>query len=545
MNDAMREIEPQMLTFGFAVTPRIAHETDGDHFHDVEDYDVDHDPSYDGLYQADNVNLTSVGIDIGSSGTQIVFSRIKLQRLSDRLSSRYYVVSREQLFQSPVTLTPYSKNLLIDAEALSAILDTAYRQAGMTPQAVDTGAVILTGEALRRENAEAIAIIAALRGGQLVSTMAGHHLEAVLAAYGSGAAWASNELKKNILNIDIGGGTTKFAIVENGRVLETAALHVGGRLHVFDEKGALTRLEPAGQTLADEAGLEWRLGGITTAQQRDWLATAMAEHIAAATTHAMSGEARRLLLTEPLAHLDNVQGVMFSGGVSEYVYGRESRDFHDMGKLLGEKLANMAANGRLPWPLLPAGAGIRATALGLSEYAVQLSGNTTYVSHAEEVLPLRNLRVARPDCALGGDIKPQDVALAVASVRQKYELDRNTAYAFHWHGVPSYARISAFAEGLALAFADIANEPSPLVIVLDGDIARTLGRILREEFHVTAPLLILDGILLNDFDFIDLGRMRKPSNTVPVTIKSLLFAKDPRNQLSQKHEIAITKENHA
>jgi ethanolamine utilization protein EutA len=541
----MRRVEPQLPVLDLAGLPWIAHETGDDHFHDLDDYSVDHDPRFDGLYQADNVVLISVGIDIGSSGTQIVFSRIKLQRLRDRLSSRYYVVAREQLYQSPVALTPYDENLLVDVNALTAIIDSAYRQAGMTPEGVDTGAVILTGEALRRENAEAIANISALRGGQFVSTMAGHHLEALLAAYGSGAAWASNELRKKILNIDIGGGTTKFAILENGGVLETAALHVGGRLHVFDERCALTRLEPAGQALAAEAGFDWRLGDITTPQQRDWLATAMAEHIAAATTTAMTAEARHLLLTEPLSQLDNIQGVMFSGGVSEYVYGRETRDFHDMGRLLGEKLAQMAADGRLPWPLLPAGAGIRATALGLSEYAVQLSGNTTYISDPEHVLPLRNLRVARPDCAINdGDINPRNVAGAVTALKEKYELDSKTAYAFHWHGVPSYARISAFAEGLALAFADIANATSPLVIVLDGDIARTLGRILREEFHVSAPLLILDGILLNDFDFIDLGRLRRPSNTVPVTIKSLLFSKDPRNQPTHKHAINFPKEHH-
>jgi ethanolamine utilization protein EutA len=223
----------------------FSHEYGEDHYHDHDDYALDHNPEEDGLWQADNVELISVGIDIGSSGTQVVFSRIMLQRSGGSLSSRYFVVSREQLYQSPVSLTPYAAGLLIDKAALGQMIDTAYGEAGIAPSQVDTGAVILTGEALRRENAHNIADILAVHGGNFVCTMAGHHIEAMLAAYGSGAAWASNAQHKRILNIDIGGGTTKFALIEAGRVTATAALHIGGRLHVFDSAGRLTRLELA------------------------------------------------------------------------------------------------------------------------------------------------------------------------------------------------------------------------------------------------------------------------------------------------------------
>src|SRR6185312_6065749 len=185
-----------------------AHDIGDEHFHDEDDYSLDHDPRDNGLWLSDTVDLVSVGIDIGSAGTQIVFSRIRLQRQGDRLSSRYHVVAREQLYQSPVSLTPYAEGLLIDRDALARIIADAYRAADILPENVDTGAVILTGEALRRSNSQNIATLLAEYGGDFVCTMAGHHIEAMLAAYGSGAAWVSNQLGQRILNIDIGGGTT-------------------------------------------------------------------------------------------------------------------------------------------------------------------------------------------------------------------------------------------------------------------------------------------------------------------------------------------------
>jgi ethanolamine utilization protein EutA len=531
MQGPMRIARSSLPPAGLAWPPRAfrLHEIGRDHFHDDDDYDLDFDPEIDGLWQADNVELVTVGIDIGSSGTQVIFSRVRMQRLTEHLSSRYCAVSREQLYQSPVSLTPYAKDWLIDAVALGAIIDDAYRAAEIAPERVDTGAVILTGEALRRENAQHIANILSARGGQFVCTMAGHHIEAMLAGYGSGAAWASNERGERILNIDIGGGTTKFAIAEGGRVTATAAIHVGGRLHVFDAGSALVRLEPAGRRLAAQAGMDWQLGSRVSAAEIDRLAQLMAEAICEAATDPHPSDAvRGLFLTDPLPSLGGIDAVMFSGGVSEYVYGNEARDFGDTGKVLGAALARLVADGRFG-PVLPAGTGIRATALGLSEYSVQLSGNTIFVSDADAVLPRRNLRVVRPPCPLPAAIEPRDVAAAIAAHLAKYgpeDPNEEVALAFEWRGLPTYTRIFAFASGIAAGLGEAIDGTRPLAIVLDGDIARTLGQILRAELYVRAPLLVVDGVVLSDFDFIDFGRMRQPSRTVPVTIKSLLFSKE-------------------
>ncbi|HVC29996.1 MAG TPA: ethanolamine ammonia-lyase reactivating factor EutA, partial [Steroidobacteraceae bacterium] len=349
--------------------------------HDHDDFDSHGPVEQNPIWIQDHVTLISVGIDIGSSGTQVLFSRLNLRRPGEDLTSRYVVVSREALFESPVTLTPYLTEQRIDQVALGAIIDDAYNSAGLGPESVDVGSIILTGEALRRENAEAVAKIVAEHAGDFVCATAGHHMEAMLAAFGSGAVRLSAETGKRLLNIDIGGGTTKLALIEAGRVVGTAALHVGGRLQVMDAGQHIVRLDPGGQRLAQRAGFSWRLGDAAEPAALDALAESMAAAILGALREGgPPADIAALYLTEPLRGPGALDGVVFSGGVAEYLYGRESRDFCDLGRRLGGSLRRRLEAGALPWPLLPADECIRATAVGASEYSVQVTGNTIYVS---------------------------------------------------------------------------------------------------------------------------------------------------------------------
>ena len=507
-----------------------AHAGDADHDHD-HDFD-DAGPVEDNpLWRQDNVTLATVGIDIGSSGTQVIFSRVHLRRLAEDLTSRYYVVARETLFQSPVTLTPYQNEERIDDAKLGAIIDDAYVAAGLPPEEIDTGVVILTGEALRRENAQAIAAILAEKGGEFVTATAGHHMEAMLAAYGSGAARASSDEGKRILNVDIGGGTTKLGLVENGKVVATAAIHIGGRLQVV-ENGKTVRLDPAGKHHAARAGFAWERGDIIEPADLQKVADTMADTLVAAIlTRPLPDDIARLYLTEPIVDLGRIDGVMFSGGVAEYVYAREARDFGDLGQRLGRALRAHIDSGALPWPVLPAGECIRATALGASEYSVQLSGNTSYISAPGRLLPRRNLQVLLPPFICAETIDPDALARAIRNHMTAFDVadtERDIALALRWSGLPSYPRLAAFAEGIRRGLAERIAKKLPLYIMLDGDVAQTLGHLLRDELHIASDLLLIDGVVLWDFDYIDLGRIRMPSYTVPVTIKSLVFSEDPR-----------------
>jgi ethanolamine utilization protein EutA len=509
------------------------HGPDADHDHD----DVDPGPLEDNpIWQRDNVALTSVGIDIGSAGTQVIFSTIHLQRMADSHASRYVVVDRQTAYESPVSFTPYAGDR-IDAEALGAIIDDAYADAAIRPSDIDSGVVILTGEALRRENAHAIAQIVADKGGDFVTATAGNHMEAMLAAYGSGAAKASFDGQSRVLNVDIGGGTTKLALCEHGHVRWTAALHIGGRL-IATENGVVTRAEPVGRHHASAAGCGITTGAPCPPETLSRIARHMADLLTAALTQSPPPETvRELFLTDIPDDFADLDGIMVSGGVGEYVANRETRDFGDLGIHLGHDLRQRGLAGDLGAPLMDAAACIRATALGASEYSVQLSGQTSTITRPGKVLPRRSLQVLKPDLDLATDPTADAIAQAILDHFEAFDLDpasNEVALSFDFDLPPDYGIIRSLADGIAAALTPRLSNGHPIYVMIDGDIAQTLGGILRDELKLANDMAILDGISLRDFDYIDLGKIRLPSYTVPVTVKSLLFQDDPRGPRRQE-----------
>ncbi|MCH6549982.1 MAG: ethanolamine ammonia-lyase reactivating factor EutA [Proteobacteria bacterium] len=490
------------------------------------------------LWQRDNVTLWSVCIDIGSAGTQILFSRMHLRRQAVDLSTRYLVVARETLFESPISLTPYRSESHIDERALGTLIDEAYQSAGLHPNDIDTGVVILTGEALRRHNAERITRILSEKCGELVCATAGHHMEAMLAAHGSGAVQASYDRGERILNIDIGGGTTKLSVIDTGKVLSTAAIHVGARLLAVDANAKIERLDPAGKTHAARAGLTWRVGDAVTDAELDIVAESMANDLVAVLTKPTPPpDVMELYLTDPISELTRIDSVVFSGGVAEFFYNRENRDFGDLGRPLGQALRRRVDSGELPWTLLLDSQGIRSTALGGSEFTAQLSGNTVYISDPEALLPRRNIQVVRPDFDFTENFDVDRLAGAIRRHMEMFDLDGTDAdivLAFHWEGSPEFRRIEALAEAIRRAAAERITRGKPIYVILDADIAMNLGAILREDSGIDNEVLVIDGLALWDFDYVDLGRMRLPSRTVPVTIKSLVFRDAPESSRRQE-----------
>jgi ethanolamine utilization protein EutA len=500
----------------------VMHGVPGDHDHEQAEGEEEHP-----LWKLDTISLTSVGIDVGTATSQIIFSRLVLRRLGRELSSRFAVAERKTLYLSPVHFTPYTTGReRIDDEALAQLVDSAYQQASLYPDSIDTGAIILTGEAIRRENARAIADVFAAQRGKFVCASAGHNFEALLAAHGSGAVSLSAERAGRILNVDIGGGTSKLAVVERGRVLETAAFHVGARLVATAPDGTIVVLESAGQELARQVGFEWRCGDRVTAEQIERLAQYMTQAILAlAQDEKPAREFAELWLTSPLSGPKQYDGVIFSGGVGEYVYGKESRSFGDLGAPLGKALQRHTSSGAFRRRLLPARECIRATVMGAAQHTVQVSGNTIYGAN-DELLPRKNLQVLRPDLDLRENIDPPVVSQMIQKHFRAFDLqegEAEVALVFRWGGPPAAARIAAFCRGIIDGLPATLANGRPIYLVFDHDLAGLVGTILKQEFGLKNDVLAIDGVTLHDFDFIDLGRILAPSGTVPVTIKSLVF----------------------
>lgn len=492
----------------------MGHEDDNEHIH----LGGDADPA---VYVGEHIKLRSAGIDIGSSTSHLVFSELVLTRQGRYLSSRYQVVKRDVSFRSRVTLTPYASPSQIDTARIAGFIDDAYREAGIKRSEIDSGAVITTGEAAMKENAGPIIELFSADAGKFVCATAGPHLESLLAAHGSGAAALSREPQHpTILNVDIGGGTTKFAVCRRGAVQETAAIHVGARLLAWRPDGALERIEERGRAFAAEAGADAALGGRVPAAALDAVADRMAGLIArviAGQTDLNGDEG--LWITERLATVGPFTHLVFSGGVAEYIYGCETAEFGDLGPRLARALLARCRDRVILNPTER----IRATCIGASQYTVQVSGNTIFLSDAE-ILPVRNVPVA----AVRGLDTPSAERAAEAVRRGLHRLDLadgrdRFALAVHWHHGPQYAALSGLCGGIVAALPKTIGARDPLFVVIDADVAGLVGRILREECAVRGPVICIDQVALREFDYIDIGALMPEQQVVPVVVKSLIF----------------------
>src|SRR3984957_13833310 len=347
--------------------------------------------------EEDELCVLSVGVDIGSSTSHLVFSRIVLERLD----SRYVFTQRESFYQSDILLTPYSAEETIDSDALRAFIERQYKDAKVDPDEIDTGALILTGVAVRRRNARAIGELFAAQAGKMVAVSAGDSLETVMAAYGSGAATRSIRDDAPVMNVDIGGGTSKIAVCADGKVIDVTAVDVGARLVVFDAEKRIVRLEEAGRRFGAELGLKLDLGFVLGDDQAQALAARMADRLFDAMKGGSpSADHAPLLRLDPLSFRGALSDVSFSGGVSEYIYGGEAKAFGDVGPQLAAEVRARLTDWGLQ--LTRPEARIRATVIGASQYTMQVSGSTIFVSPLE-TLPLRNVPVIAPALPLDGE----------------------------------------------------------------------------------------------------------------------------------------------
>jgi ethanolamine utilization protein EutA len=510
------------------------HDLDEEHYHDIGAAAEDHD---------DNVVWKTAGFDVGSSTTQVVFSQITLARHD----AYYKVVDRTTLHQSEVILTPYAAPEIIDKVQLAAFIEREYASASVARNEVDTGAVILTGLALRAQNARTIADAIADESGRFVAVSAGDMLEARLAANGAGVPALSSARKGVVVHIDIGGGTTKLSAWLAGKLLGLAAIDVGARLVTVDASERVVRVEKPAAGVAEDLHLDLREGEPLNPAVAHRIAGALARNVLRyAGVLREPPRGRSLLRTEPLFRGEPplIDAVVFSGGVSEYIYGRETRTFGDLGLLLGRAIrAEVEA---LKVKVLPFERGIRATVLGASQHSAQLSGNTIFVSKGVH-LPLRNVPVVLPQLDLRGDVLDREQLLqslndalamrAATGTAQHLSQEAQShapALAIRWDGSPLFERLNAVAESIAIALGPHLRGTQPCIVIVDGDVAGVLGARLQKAF-ATRSVICIDGVQVHEFDYVDIGTLVPRTGALPVVVKSLLFASPPRQPHHHHH----------
>lgn len=472
-------------------------------------------------------SLLSVGIDIGTTTMQIVFSRLALADVArPGQIPRMAITEREILYQSPIVFTPLLDTETVNAAALKELLDREYAAAGIKPEQVETGAVIITGETAKKRNADEI--LRALSGlaGEFVVSVAGPNVESLISGRGSGAAQYSQSHYATVTNLDIGGGSANSVVFRSGTALASAAMNFGGRIIEIDAAtGAITHIaEPALGVMVD-CGLNFKTGSVPSLNDLRRFTDRLADMALELIEGTSSPLAQKLYLTPPSAVSGNGSDLMFSGGIGHYYYHPieintiSDLTIHgDIGPLLAESLRRHP--GISAYEVKPPAETLRATVLGASTQTVTLSGSTIWAERA--ILPLRNIPVIHP--SLKNSLSSSSVASAISEVVRRWDLNAAVdqfAIALDLAKKLDYDSLLELASGVKEFAASLPTEKA-LVIVIERDYAQALGQTIKGMMPERS-LLVIDQVGLLEGDYIDIGTPLMDGRVVPLSVKTLVF----------------------
>jgi ethanolamine utilization protein EutA len=476
---------------------------------------------------ADSRALLSVGVDVGTTTTQIVFSRLNLQDVSRAGQiPRINITDRKVIYQSPIVFTPLIDTETIDADRLNQIVRSEYVNAGVDPSQVETGAVIITGETAKKKNADEI--LRALSGlaGEFVVSVAGPNVESLIAGKGAGAAQYSQTNYAIVTNLDIGGGSANSATFQSGNLIGAAAMNYGGRILEIENATGLVRhiAEPAKHILND-IGLNLNIGDTPSLDDLRRFTDRMADMTVELIEGTSSPLAQKIYLTPPVGASGKGSVLMFSGGIGHYYYNpipissvSDVTIHDDVGPLLAESLRKHAVLNS--YQVVAPAETVRATVLGASTQTVTLSGSTIWAE--SEILPLKNVPVIRP--ALASTLEPVSVSTSITEAVTRWDVNLETdpfAIALELERPLDYDSLTQLANGLK-EFSAMLPGDRPLIVIIERDYAQALGQTVKGLAPARA-LLVIDQVGLSEGDYIDIGIPLMDGRVVPLSVKTLIF----------------------
>lgn len=472
--------------------------------------------------EINEIEILSVGVDVGSSTSHLVFSNLFLKKDEGSETRRFKIQERNIVYEGRIIHTPLLDDKTIDINRLTDFLKSEYKRAGIDPGDIQTGAVIVTGESARKKNARQIAKALSNDAGKFVAATAGPNFESIIAAMGSGAAARSKNHQNTTLSCDIGGGTSNIAIIKNGRTLSTSCISVGGRLLGVSSRGKIWRIDPPARIVMQHLGLNYNIG--------DRISKADSKRIAAMfgkilfeviTGPAKSRLARQLMLTDDLQFPGRIDEYSFSGGVAELMYGGLNH-YDDIGKILADQM-NSLTTGLTAAVVEPANK-IRATVIGAGAYSLSISGSSCFMDD-QIVFPIRNVPVIRVDVEQSNLSFEHVVSRINAAFRRYDRIEGEDVVALYFKDPvrASYPQLELFARSIEAAHADSIKNGIPIILIFGTDIACGVGNVIRRETELKTNLLTLDELVLKEGDWVDIGEPLAAGQVFPVTVKSLVF----------------------
>lgn len=454
--------------------------------------------------------ILSVGIDLGTSTTQMIVSRLELQNTASAFAVPHMeITNREILYESPIHFTPLVTSDRLDGEAIGRIITKEYENANIRPEQVQTGAVIITGETARKENARQVLHHLSHLAGDFVVATAGPALESVLAARGAGADLYAARRGRPVIHLDIGGGTANLAVYDReGRLTDTGCVNVGGRLMKFAPDGQVTYVSPVLEGLPVPAGK-------VSPSDLAPLLQEMVQVLEEAVGLRPRTEKSRRWITDRLPELPQGRPVLsFSGGVADLI-DRQEDDwlrYGDLGVLLGRAIRQSSL---CEGDYVIGRQTIRATVVGAGSHATELSGSTVFVRNS--TFPVQNL----PTVTFTAEEQCSDALPQLIESRRRVYGDEPAALVFPGLTAPSYRQLQRMAQSVAQAADSL---PKPLVIAMEADMAKALGQALVGFLGQTVPIICLDGLHVPEGSFLDVAAPVAGGTAVPVVVKTLAFS---------------------
>jgi ethanolamine utilization protein EutA len=472
-------------------------------------------------------DILSVGIDIGTSTTQVIFSQLTMDNTSGYFSvPRVSIVSKKVIYKSPIYITPFLTATLIDGGSIGKIVNSEYIRAGYTTDDIDTGAVIITGESARKENAALVLEELSGLAGDFVVSTAGPDLEAIIAGKGSGAFQYSMDHECVVANLDIGGGTTNVAVFDCGEVIAKGCIDVGGRLIRVSHDLTVEQISPAAAAVAASAGVEIAKGKKTTIAALTSITNAMAsllEQLMSLTEATPLLKAVKTPGSSEFTVPKSINRICFSGGVADHIYstGRDPLAYGDIGVLLGKSIHESRLFQEML--VMEAKETIRATVVGAGTYTTSITGST--ITYTEDLFPLKNIPV------LQLTQKDQEIIFrgedGILEEKLRWFLTQSSsdkvALAFTGKPDPSYVEIKNAGYCLAQALDRSLAPQVPVIIVVECDIAKALGNAVNSCLKGKRSVICIDSIKAEQNDYLDLGKPLMDGLVIPVVVKTLIF----------------------
>jgi ethanolamine utilization protein EutA len=471
--------------------------------------------------------ILSVGIDIGTSTTQLVFSKLYIEnRASVASIPRINIVGKEIIYKSDIYFTPLISNTEIDADSIKKIIENEYAKAGIDYKKVRTGAVIITGETARKENASQIVYSLSDLAGDFVVATAGPVLESIIAGKGTGAEQLSKDNLKTVANLDIGGGTTNIAVFKDGNLIDTTCLNIGGRLIKFQEKtNRIIYISEKIKYLLEKGAIRLKEGMLADAGELDKLmkkATSILDEVLG--FKPVSPVLEKMLVGNDLKRNYKIDYVTFSGGVADYIYNNNNDDvfkFNDIGPLLGMSIKKFSVISKDK--IKKGKETIRATVVGAGIHTTELSGST--ITYSPGVLPLRNIPILK----LFDNDQEENYEMLDKVIEQKiswYLLENEVqqlAISFKGMKNPSFKMVQFIAKKIIKGMQKLIVNDKIIIVVIENDFAKVLGQTISRLLNAKHKVICIDSVKLNNEDYIDIGKPVADGRVVPIIIKTLVF----------------------